>query len=143
MIYADSSVIVSLLISDSNTSKALKLISTTKSPLIFNPLLRLEVCNAIQLNIANGQLNEVEAIAAEQQIVDLLSKGMWEELEPDWSKVFLRSIGFSKAHTSIIRTRSFDILHVAAALEHGAKEFWSFDKRQRDLAANVGLSVNP
>lgn len=67
---------------------------------------------------------------------------MWEELEPDWNKVFLRSIGFSKAHTSVIRTRSFDILHVAAALELGAEEFWSFDKRQRNLAATVGLRVN-
>ena len=62
--------------------------------------------------------------------------------EPDWEKVFQRSVGFSRAHTSSIRIRSFDILHVAAAVELGATEFWSFDKRQRSLAREVGLRVN-
>ena len=64
-------------------------------------------------------------------------------IEPDWLRVFQRSIGFSRAHTSSIRTRSFDILHVAAAVELGATEFWSFDKRQWTLAREVGLRVNP
>jgi predicted nucleic acid-binding protein len=43
----------------------------------------------------------------------------------------------------MVRTRSFDILHVAAALELGATKFWSFDDRQKRLAEEVGLRVNP
>ncbi|HEY0255913.1 MAG TPA: hypothetical protein VGC39_00605, partial [Candidatus Methylacidiphilales bacterium] len=38
---------------------------------------------------------------------------------------------------------SFDILHVAAALESGAGEFLSFDANQRKLAQAEGLKLNP
>ena len=39
--------------------------------------------------------------------------------------------------------RSFDILHVAAALECSSEEFFSFDANQRKLAQAEGLKVNP
>ena len=39
--------------------------------------------------------------------------------------------------------RSYDILHVAAAMVLSATEFWSFDARQRDLAKAAGLLVGP
>jgi predicted nucleic acid-binding protein len=37
--------------------------------------------------------------------------------------------------------RSRDILHVATALESGAKEFLTFDKNQKKLAEAEGLVV--
>ncbi len=39
--------------------------------------------------------------------------------------------------------RSFDLLHVAAALECGAGEFLSFDANQRKLAEAEKLKLNP
>jgi len=36
-----------------------------------------------------------------------------------------------------------DILHVATALDLGAKQFVSFDERQRELAEAEGLDVLP
>jgi hypothetical protein len=39
--------------------------------------------------------------------------------------------------------RSFDILHVAAALASEAEEFLTFDERQRTLATAEGLKVKP
>ncbi len=143
MIYAESSVLVSLVMRDSNTDNALELVAGLDRPLFFNRLLKLEVCNAIRLNVAAGKIDEVTAAKSEQVVENFLRSGQWVEVEPVWEKVFQRSMGFSKAHTSLKRTRSFDILHVAVAVELNAREFWSFDTRQRSLAREVGFRINP
>jgi predicted nucleic acid-binding protein len=143
MIYAESSVLAALVMHDSNTGNALELVAGLDRPLFFNRLLKLEVCNAIRLNVAAGKIDEVTAAKSERSIENLLRSGEWVEVEPVWERVFQRALGFSKAHTSLKRTRSFDILHVAVAVELNASEFWSFDKWQRSLATEVGFRVNP
>ncbi len=142
MIYVESNVLASVVMRDANSGKALDLMASQTAPCFFNHLLKLEICNAIRLKVAEGAMDEVGAAACECQIESLQKSGMWQLVEPDWEKVFLRSMGFSRAHTSRLRTRSFDILHVAAAVELGATEFWSFDKRQRRIAREVGLRIN-
>lgn len=142
LIYAESSVLASLVMRDSNSAKAIELTAEQDAPYLFNHLLKLEICNAIRLNVASGAMDEVGAAKCERQVESLQRSGKWKMMEPDWERVFQRSVGFSRAHTSSFRTRSFDILHVAAAVELGAKEFWSFDKRQRSLARAVGLRIN-
>ena len=49
----------------------------------------------------------------------------------------------SSQHTISGGYRSFDILHVAAALELGAKEFLTFDARQTALAEAENFAVKP
>ncbi|MGA2250711.1 hypothetical protein [Terracidiphilus sp.] len=39
--------------------------------------------------------------------------------------------------------RTLDSLHVACALELGARSFWTFDERQERLAIAAGLNTNP
>jgi predicted nucleic acid-binding protein len=142
-IYAESSFLVSLIMPDGNTEQAVRLTESLDRPLAFNLLLKLEVTNAIRLRVAAGDIDDTKATECEGKITDLLDRGMWKTTEPVWENVMWRAIGFSRAHTSSKRTRSFDVLHVAAAIETGATIFWSFDKRQRALAEEVGLRVNP
>jgi predicted nucleic acid-binding protein len=49
----------------------------------------------------------------------------------------------SDRYTPTLGTRSLDLLHIAAALVLGAKEFFSFDDKQRKAAAGEGLKVKP
>lgn len=142
MIYAETSVLASLVMQDSNSGRATKLTEKNIQPLLFNSLLKLEICNAIRLAVASDELTEERALESALQLKEIEYSGMWTVLEPEWERVMKRAVGFSKAHSSVLRTRSFDIVHVAAAIELGAKEFWSFDKRQRALALEVGLRVN-
>lgn len=142
-IYAESSFLVSLIMRDGNTGEAFRLSEGLEVPFVFNLLLKLEVTNAIRLKVAAGDLDETKAAQCQGKIADLLERGMWKNAEPMWDNVLRRSIGFSRAHTSSKWTRAFDVFHVAAAVELGASEFWSFDKRQRALALEVGLRVNP
>ena len=47
------------------------------------------------------------------------------------------------AYFSSLGCRTLDIIHVAAALVIGAKEFVTFDGRQAAMARKAGLTVKP
>ncbi len=141
MIYADTSVLVALLVNDSNTENALDLLNLLKRPLAFNRLLKLEIGNALQLNHTANKLNERDISIAELMIDNLVKVNKWVEVEPDWDRVFDRARGLSKAYTKQTNSRSLDILHVASAMELNARQFFSFDVRQNKLAELAGLRV--
>lgn len=141
MIYADTSVLVALLVNDSNTTKALELLTSMRRPLVFNRLLKLELGNALQLNLSAKKLKARDVSVAELLIEDLIKSNRWIEVEPDWERVFDRARGLSKAHTKQTYSRSLDILHVACAMELQVRKFFSFDDRQCQLAERAGLSV--
>ncbi len=64
------------------------------------------------------------------------------KLVPSDSDAVLRLAGsYSKNRTSLGGHRSLDILHVATAIHLGAKEFLTFDDRQRTLAQHAGLKI--
>ena len=56
---------------------------------------------------------------------------------------FRRADDISEKHAATEGQRTIDLLHVALALECGAKTFLSFDTRQRKLAKAAGLKVKP
>jgi hypothetical protein len=81
-----------------------------------------------------------------QMLADLhddLSAGRLQIAPMDWSSVISMAEQLSGQHTSKGGFRGFDILHVATALELGAKEFLTFDARQGALAKAAALKVKP
>jgi hypothetical protein len=69
-----------------------------------------------------------------------LGSGLW--LQTNWpDEAFGVSVQLAKAHIAHTGTRTLDTLHVAAALQLGAREFWTLDERQAKLAKTVGLRV--
>ena len=56
---------------------------------------------------------------------------------------FRRADDISEKRAATEGQRTIDLLHVALALECGAKTFLSFDTRQRKLAKDTGLKVKP
>ena len=64
------------------------------------------------------------------------------KLVPSDSDAVLRLAGsYSQNRTAQGGHRSLDILHVATAIHLGAKEFLTFDERQRTLAQHAGLQL--
>jgi predicted nucleic acid-binding protein len=59
------------------------------------------------------------------------------------SEVYAEAEVLSAAHTAQLGTRALDVLHVAAATVLGVKEFFTFDTRQKSLAAKAGMKVRP
>jgi predicted nucleic acid-binding protein len=120
-----------------------------KEPLQITELLRYEFCQSLRFQVWRRAANpregiaQIDANAALKQFEADLASGIAVLAPCDFLEVLRRADDLSSRHTILEGCRSFDILHVATALQLGAKEFLSFDDKQRQLAAAEGLALNP
>jgi len=70
-----------------------------------------------------------------------LSKGLFIATPIPWEAAAERAAELFEQHTPRLGLRSFDLLHVAAAMELGSREFINSDLRQAALAKTAGLKV--
>jgi len=105
------------------------------------PLHRVEWASAIAQHLFRGSLS----VQGTQKAYDAFELhrdiGLWIEV-PLPETTFELTVRLARIHAPSLGCRTLDILHVAAALELGAKEFWTFDERQAKLAKAVGLKVS-
>jgi predicted nucleic acid-binding protein len=140
--YLDTSFLVSLYSPDSNYRKASNLFPTAKLPILVSALCELEAANSFRLCILRKDVTLEEARLSNHYLeLDLKTRIL--ERRPLPNLAFERSHQISSQHAVQLGTRTADLLHVAAALEFGADEFFSFDLQQRKLAAAAGLTLNP
>lgn len=141
--YCDTGVIVKSFILETNSAEAIALLDAAGSPLPFSHFHEVEIPNAIRLKRFRGEItSEQEALALRAFQSDVDSRRL---ARPgyDLAAVFHRAAALSAKYSATLGTRSMDILHVAAALEAGCKEFISFDERQRRLADREKFKVFP
>jgi predicted nucleic acid-binding protein len=141
--YADSSFLLSLLRVDSNHEAAMRYMAECGETLAFNPLHRVELRNALRNAQAFGQITENERRLAFRQIEQDLQAGLLIYTRVSWTDVFRLADELSNKHSGKEGQRTIDLLHVALAVECGAKIFLSFDRRQRGLAKAANLTVKP
>ncbi|HWB59217.1 MAG TPA: type II toxin-antitoxin system VapC family toxin [Chthoniobacteraceae bacterium] len=141
--YPDSSFIVSLVSRDSNSARASGCMARATEPLPFTPLHRIECRNALRNAVARGELDAADCRAAFRRIEDDLREGLLLHTPVEWTDVFRHADQLSEKHSARDGQRTIDLLHVAMALEYGAKTFLTFDRRQRNLAIAAGLKVKP
>jgi predicted nucleic acid-binding protein len=141
--YPDSSFLVSLVCNDSNSAGAGAYMGRTAEPLLFTPLHRIETRNALRNAAARGLITESDRRGAFRQMDEDLRDGLLVHTPVEWTDVFRRADELSEKHAATGGQRTIDLLHIAFALECGAKIFLSFDNRQRSLAKAAGLKVKP
>ncbi len=141
--YPDSSFLVSLHRADALHDAALAFMGKAALSLAFTPLHRVEVRNALRNAPASGAMTATDCRLAFRQIDDDLRDGLLVHIPVDWTDVFRRADELSEKHAATDGQRTIDLLHVALALECGAKTFLSFDVRQRKLTKAAGLKVKP
>ena len=141
--YVDTSVLVSLYISDANSPKADAWRQANPVPIEFTGFHRIELRNALSLAVFQQRLRSAEAQVAWQDVEQDLAAGLLVPAPESWAKVVQEAERLAELHTPTTGSRSLDILHVAAALASGATEFCTFDERQRRLAQLAGLRVQP
>ena len=141
--YVDTSVLVSLYITDANSPKADAWRQANPAAIGFTSFHRIELRNAMSLAVFQQRLTSAEAQAAWQDVEQDLAAGLLVPAPESWAKVAQEAERLAELHTPTIGSRSLDILHVAAALISGTTEFCSFDERQRRLAQLAGLRVQP
>ena len=141
--YPDSSFLVSLAREDANHDAAMRYMAHSLETLAFSPLHRIELFNALRVALARDEMNESERRAAFRKVEEDLRGGLLVHTPVSWTDVFRRADELSEKHAAKEGQRTIDLLHVAIAIECGAKTFLSFDTRQRKLAKAAGLKVKP
>ncbi len=87
-----------------------------------------------------GQTECDQALAAVQSDLDT---GAVVVVPAEWPEVHQIAERLSRAYTMAGGYRAFEVLHVATAMHLDAREFLSFDDRQRTLARAGGLEAKP
>lgn len=141
--YPDSSFLVSLVSKDEHSVDAAGYMAHVADPLLFTPLHRIEVRNALRNAAGRGAITQEDRRAAFRRIDDDLSEGLLIHAPVEWTTVLRRADELSEKHAAKEGQRTIDLLHVTLALEIKAKTFLTFDKRQRNLAKSAGLKVKP
>ena len=118
-----------------------------KEPLPVTALLLFEFRQSVRWQTylhrkdAGKGFGESEGARMLADLDDDLAAGLLQIAPVDWAKVISAAEQLSARHTGGGGHRGFDILHIATALELGAKEFLTFDTRQIALARAAGLKV--
>ncbi|MGA3179608.1 MAG: type II toxin-antitoxin system VapC family toxin [Verrucomicrobiota bacterium] len=139
--YADTSLLISYYINESNSARAQSLIHATAGPLPFTGLHRLEMRNALGLGLFRHVLTPAQINAAWSDIERDLRAGRLLPQPINWLPVFRAAAQWAAIHSPKVGCRSLDVLHVATARKLDAVEFITFDARQKALAQALGLSV--
>jgi hypothetical protein len=134
--YFDTSFLVSLYTLDANSASALTAIQSAAGPFPLTSFCELELTNAVFHR-------EITAAHARQVLGGVssdLASGFFGST-PTPAIVYDEAVRLSRRHTASIGNRTLDILHVAAALVLGLPAFYTFDRRQAQLAKGEGLAT--
>lgn len=145
--YPDTSFLCALYRTQDNSPQALAYRARLTGPLHVTRLLLWEFRQSVRFQAYRHSHNRhvgYPLLEAEKMITDLnedLQDGLVISIEVDFIDILVTGERISKSRTFPGGHRSFDILHVATALEQGANEFLTFDANQTTLANAEGLAT--
>jgi predicted nucleic acid-binding protein len=137
-IYADTSFFVSLYLPDRHSGETEGRMAA-KPRIWFTPLHRAEWMHAVSQHVFRKEISALESRRAQAELERDLAHGLWLKAGLPES-VWTNCAELARRHGPRLGMRTLDSLHVAAALDLGAKAFWTFDQRQAKLAGAVGLT---
>ena len=149
--YADTSYLVKLLTRERGSDLAVAEYRHLRRPqLFFLPLHILEVENAIRQkafhlrrSLPSGERAQVarEKTSALARLERMQERGVLVDVAADWDDAMRRARNLSERFTESTGARSFDLLHVAFALELNCELFLTTDDCQARVARAAGLKV--
>lgn len=143
MICADTSFLISLYGTDINSPAAKVHLAGATTALRVHAVNDFEFRNALRLLVFRGKISEPQCRAWLANYEEDKESGTLVVAEIDANTVLRTAEIISATRTATDGNRTLDILLIAAAKIFGATEFWSFDGRQRTLAAAEGMKVGP
>src|SRR4051812_25685236 len=141
--YADTSALISYYLLDRHSAAATAAIGALMGPLAFTALHRLELRAGMMRWVFQGRLTAGHVTAAWENVIEDVRRRRLRRAPLSWQLAFREAAALANRHGATLGVRSLDILHAASAHLLGAREFVSFDLKQRGLASAMGLSVLP
>ncbi len=139
-IYADTSFFVSLYLPDRHSGEAERHMAV-KPRIWFTPLHRAEWMDAVSQHVFRKEISALESRRAQAELERDIGNGVWLKAGLPES-VWTQCAELARRHGPRLGVRTLDSLHVAAAVELGARTFWTFDERQAKLAGAAGLQTS-
>lgn len=139
--YADTSFLLRLYLTQTDSQKALAFMRNFRDPLPFTPLHRHELRNALRLAVFRKEIDAERRKAAFLDIESDLEDGILAHVPIAWTNAFRAAEQLGNDHTEVMGVRGVDLLHVGVAQALGLKEFLTFDTRQAELAKAAGFKV--
>jgi hypothetical protein len=143
LICCDTSFLFSVYGKDGFTPQAVTELRGLGSVLSVSVLNDFELENSVRLAVFRRLRNLAQANIILAEYAEDISVGRLVLETCNLAMVVAEAKRLAVTHTLTGGRRSFDILHVAAALHLGAREFLSFDANQRKLAKVEGLKIRP
>ena len=139
--YADTSFLMRLYLSQSDSQKALAFMRNFRDPLPFTPLHRHELRNALRLAVFRKEIDAERRKVAFLDVESDLEEGILAHVLIAWTNAFREAEQLGNDHTETMGVRGVDLLHVGIAQALGLKQFLTFDSRQAELAKAAGFKV--
>lgn len=140
-IYVDPSALAKLYIHEPESAAMSKWRSRTRGTLPVTLHGWLEVSNAICLAAFRGLIDDDATSDALDSFDEDFRERRCALTDAPWRSTLRTAGTLARTHTRKLGCRSLDILHVAAGVELGMRQFVTFDRRQATLARACGLKV--
>lgn len=141
-IYYDTGVMAKLYTPEPESPSVRRFVLDAAQAIPFLSLHRSECASAFHLKAFRGECSLAQANRALADIEEDVRTGVLATLQPDWELLWRKSVELTQAHSANTGCRTLDVLHVAAAVTLGFREFATSDIRQSRLAARLGLAVH-
>jgi predicted nucleic acid-binding protein len=140
-VYADPSALLKLYVHEPESAAMSAWRVRTRGSLPVTRHGRLELVNGICLAAFRRAIGADAAADALASLEEDFAEGRCVLVDVLWRATLQRAVGISRAHSARLGFRTLDVLHVATALELGLRSIVTFDRRQQQLARDVGLRV--
>jgi predicted nucleic acid-binding protein len=141
--YPDTSFLVPLYVEEEQTILVEQFLAGATDSLVFTPFHRLELRTALRGRVFRQETTPSELRSALQRNNRHLLEGLLQHTPLPWNDILREAERLGEAHLTATGVRSGDLLHVASAAVLGARDFLTFDQRQKKLARLAGLKVKP
>jgi predicted nucleic acid-binding protein len=145
--YPDTSFLCAVYRVQDNSEAAWAYRRSLTEPLCVSTLLVFEFRQAIRLQVWLNSQDKKKGYSqteADQMLTDWesdIAAGHVAIIPTDADAVLRMAEHLSEKHTALTGNRTLDILHIATAKHLSAKNFLSFDARQKKLAKAAGLKT--
>lgn len=143
--YLDTSFLCVIYCAQTNSPNAAAYFQAMPGPLEVTTLLLFEFRQSVRFQIrlhrfdSNNGYSKLEGLKMLTDMMADLINGAVTIVPGPWPQVHIAAERLSELHTDANGHRFMDILHVATAIELGAKTFLTFDENQKKLANVEGL----
>jgi predicted nucleic acid-binding protein len=132
---------VSLYSPDAKSAAAARTMQASSAQPFVTTFGELEVVNAMGLRTFRKEVSLAQAQSSLLAFEKDLRDGVFQ-LRELTDLILERANQLSRQTTAKLGTRTADLLHVAAALELGVDQLYTFDLQQRKLAQTLRLKLN-